>query len=76
MVVHKLIFVFFTGELYNNQDGQNRSEKLYTNDEEDVVVQQPETSDTNPEITSHIWMLYEYIYNTFKSSIWVYDWWL
>jgi len=46
--------MFFTGELSNKQDDNGRSEKLNLNDDEDVVVQQPDVSNISPEIISHI----------------------
>jgi len=46
--------LFFTGESSNKQDDNHRSEKLYPNDEEDVVVQQPDVSTTSPEIIDHM----------------------
>ncbi|XP_027852462.1 ADP-ribosylation factor-like protein 13B [Aphis gossypii] len=41
-------------ESSNKQDDNHRSEKLYPNDEEDVVVQQPDVSTTSPEIIGHM----------------------
>jgi len=46
-----------TGELSNKHDDNYRSEKLHTNDEEDVVVQQPDVSTVSQERISHIWIL-------------------
>jgi len=52
-VVHKL-FSVFTGVLSSKQDDNYKSEKLDPNDEEDVMVQQPDVSIVSPEIISHI----------------------
>ncbi|XP_025190689.1 ADP-ribosylation factor-like protein 13B [Melanaphis sacchari] len=41
-------------ESSNKQDDNHRSEKLYPNDEEDVVVQQSDVSNVSPEIISHM----------------------
>jgi len=56
-------FPFFTGELLNKQDDNCRSENLYLNDEEDVVVQQPDVSNVSPEIISHIWIMNDDLMN-------------
>jgi len=47
-------FPFFAGELSNKNDDDYRSKKSHLNDEEDVVVQQPDVSTVSPEIISHI----------------------